>query len=187
MTRPPSGVNFTALDRRLSAICLSARRSARSWKSGDLRAVNCSCLSCARAADDAHGVVEQRSSSSSSRSSRMRPASIFDMSRMSLMTSSRYWPLWWMSRQYSLIFVGAERAEHARFHDLGEADDGVERRAQLVAHVGEEFRLRLVGFLGAGLFLGVFLGEFGECAAASARRSATVAISRFSLSISFSS
>ena len=31
----------------------------------------------------------------------MRPASIFDMSRMSLMTSSRYWPLWWMSRQYS--------------------------------------------------------------------------------------
>ena len=27
-------------------------------------------------------------------SSRMRPASIFDMSRTSLMTSRRYWPLW---------------------------------------------------------------------------------------------
>ena len=37
------------------------------------------------------------------------------------------------------IFVGAERAEHSRFHDLGETDDGIQRRAQLVAHVGEEF------------------------------------------------
>ena len=49
-----------------------------------------------------------------------------------------------------------------RFHDLGEADDGVERRAQLVAHIGEELRLGLVRFLGARLFLGVFLREVGE-------------------------
>ena len=66
-----------------------------------------------------------------------------------------------MSLQYSLIFFGAERAEHAGFHDLGKADDGVERRAQFVAHIGEEFRLGLVGFLGAGFFGGVFLGQFG--------------------------
>ena len=34
----------------------------------------------------------------------MPPASIFDMSRMSLMTSSRYSPLSRMSREYSLYF-----------------------------------------------------------------------------------
>ena len=60
------------------------------------------------------------------------------------------------------IAVGAERAEHARLHDLGEADDGVERRAQLVAHIGEEFRLGLVRLLGPGLLLGIFLGQVGE-------------------------
>ena len=60
------------------------------------------------------------------------------------------------------VFGGAERAEHLGCHDLGEADDGVERRAQLVAHVGEEFRLGLVGVLGAGFFLGVFFREIGE-------------------------
>ena len=38
-----------------------------------------------------------------------------------------------------LIFLRAERAEHAAFHDFREADDGVQRRAQLVAHIGEEF------------------------------------------------
>ena len=78
------------------------------------------------------------------------------------MTSSRYWPLSRMSREYSLYFVRAQRAEHGGFHDLGKADDGVERRAQLVAHIGEEFRFGLVGVLGAGLFLGVFFGEVGE-------------------------
>ncbi len=34
VTAPPSGVNFTALERRLSAICLSARRSALRWMPG---------------------------------------------------------------------------------------------------------------------------------------------------------
>ena len=61
-----------------------------------------------------------------------------------------------------LILVGAEHAEHAAAHDLGEADDGIQRRAQFVAHIGEEFGLRLVGFLGAILFLRVFFGEVGQ-------------------------
>ena len=38
--------------------------------------------------------------------------------------------------------LGAE-ARRIGDHHLGEADDGVERRAQLVAHVGEELRLVL--------------------------------------------
>ena len=57
-------------------------------------------------------------------------------------------------------------------HDLGEADDGVERRAQLVAHIGEEFRLRLVGFLGAVLLLGVALGEIARAVRSAAPASA---------------
>src|SRR5262249_40206068 len=38
-----------------------------------------------------------------------------------------------------MIFLGAERAKHPGFHDLGKADDGVKRCAQLVTHVSEEF------------------------------------------------
>src|SRR6185437_16244800 len=56
----------------------------------------------------------------------------------------------------------AERPEHAAFHDFGEADNRVERRAQFVAHVGEEFGFGLVGLLGAGLFPGIFFGEIGK-------------------------
>ena len=91
-----------------------------------------------------------------------RPASIRDMSRMSLMTERRYCPLERMSRQYSPYFSRAERAEHAALHHLGEADDGVERRAQLVAHVGQELGLGAVRALGLRLLLEVALGEVGE-------------------------
>ena len=38
----------------------------------------------------------------------------------------------------------------------------VERRAQLMAHIGEEFRLGPVGGFGLGLLLQIFLGEIGE-------------------------
>ena len=49
--------------------------------------------------------------------------------------------------------LGAE-ARRIGHHHLGEADDGVERRAQLVAHVGEELRLVLARHLElAALFL----------------------------------
>ena len=40
-----------------------------------------------------------------------------------------------MSRAYSTVFRIADRAEHAALDDLGEADDGVQRRAQFVAHM----------------------------------------------------
>jgi hypothetical protein len=52
------------------------------------------------------------------------------------MSESRCRPDSWMSFRYS-----------ACFSYLGEADDGVERRAQLVRHVGEELRLVLVRHL----------------------------------------
>ena len=61
-----------------------------------------------------------------------------------------------------LVLLRAERAEDAALHHLGEADDGVERRAQLVAHVGEELGLGAVGALGLRLLVEVALGEVGE-------------------------
>ena len=60
------------------------------------------------------------------------------------------------------VLFRAERTEGLAFHQLREADDRVERRAQLVAHVGEEFRLGAVGHLGLRLLLVVALGEIGE-------------------------
>ncbi len=62
------------------------------------------------------------------------------------------------------ILLVTERPEQACFHHLGEADDGVERRAQFVAHVGEERRLRLARLLGAILLFRIALGEIREAA-----------------------
>ena len=45
---------------------------------------------------------------------------------------------------------------------VAHADDGVERRAQLVAHDGEEAALGLVGLLGLGLGLGQFADQRGD-------------------------
>ena len=51
------------------------------------------------------------------------------------------------------ITLAAERPHDLVGHHLAEADDGVERRAQLMAHIGEEFGLAAARQL--GLFLGV--------------------------------
>ena len=50
------------------------------------------------------------------------------------------------------VLGAAEGAEYLAFHNVREADDGVERRAQLVAYVGEELGLAAAGEL--GLLLG---------------------------------
>ena len=46
------------------------------------------------------------------------------------------------------IALIAQRPERLLVHDVREADDRVERRAQLVAHIGEEFALGMVGLVG---------------------------------------
>ena len=46
------------------------------------------------------------------------------------------------------VFWVADGSEHAVFHYTGEADDGVQRRAQLVAHVGEELGHGAIGEVG---------------------------------------
>ncbi len=52
--------------------------------------------------------------------------------------------------------LGRQGAEHARAHHVGEAHDSVQRRAQLVAHIGQEARLS--GVKGLGLDLGRLQG-----------------------------
>src|SRR3546814_2387140 len=47
----------------------------------------------------------------------------------------------------AVVAVAAELAVQLVQHDLGKTDDGVERRAQLVTHVGEELGLGAVGGL----------------------------------------
>jgi hypothetical protein len=73
------------------------------------------------------------------------PASIFDSSRMSLISAQQVVAGAVDDAQVALLLV-----EHAGrlAHDLREADDGVERRAQLVAHVGQENALGAVGRFG---------------------------------------
>ena len=79
------------------------------------------------------------------------PASILEISSTSLMSSRRCWPAEWIFLQVALILVVAVVRGHFLQH-FAVTDDGVERRAQLVAHVRQEIALGLVGRLGRFLF-----------------------------------
>ncbi len=60
------------------------------------------------------------------------------------------------------VFFRSERAEGLVAHQLREADDRIERRAQLVAHVGEKIGLGAIGRFGLRLLLVVALGEIDQ-------------------------
>ena len=75
------------------------------------------------------------------------PASSLEKSRMSLTTASSDWPALRMRRAQQL--GGGRQAGHL-LQQFGEADPAGERRANLVAHVGQELGLRFRGGLGAG-------------------------------------
>ena len=49
-----------------------------------------------------------------------------------------------------LALLGGRRRRRAGLHQLREAEDRVERRAQLVAHAGQEIRFREVGLFRGG-------------------------------------
>src|SRR5262249_35919645 len=134
----PSFVNLQALLRRLSRICLSRMESAVS-------APRLSCASTMRrvwfffASCPAGPVTSSINLTKFTRSgvSSSLPASIFERSRTSLMGPGAIHA----AERFQRLF----RAEPRRVgdHHLRQADDGVERRAQLVAHAGEELRLVL--------------------------------------------
>ena len=52
-----------------------------------------------------------------------------------------------------LLLLGRHRAHLAVVHQLAEADDGVQGRAQLVGHVGQELALQAVGLLNLAILL----------------------------------
>ena len=146
-TRPPSGVNFTALERRFSRICLTFRSSATMSPTRS-STVWVSVIPCrvarsrtrVRALSRAVGRWNRPSSSSS------RPASTLDRSRMSLIRERRCRPEDRMSWRYSACFSftspnirSASTSEKPRIAFSG--------RPQLVGHVGEELRLVAAGRL----------------------------------------
>ena len=61
-----------------------------------------------------------------------------------------------------LILRIAERTEGLQRHHFGEPDDGVERRAQLVAHRGQERRFRFACGIGLGQRDGAVVQRFLE-------------------------
>ncbi len=82
------------------------------------------------------------------RASSSLPASILERSSTWLMRPSRWVPAPWTRRSGSYRFFRAE-ARRVADHHLGQPDDRVERRAQLVAHAGDELRLVLARHLRA--------------------------------------
>ena len=79
-------------------------------------------------------------------SSSIRPASTFDRSRISLISSSRWRP-GVADVPHVLVLPLVELAEHPVEQHVGEADDRVERRAQLVRHARQELGLVPAGDL----------------------------------------
>ena len=79
-------------------------------------------------------------------SSASLPASILEKSRMSLITESRASP-----ESLTVAGIRAAGRKLALQHQLRHADDGVQRRADLVAHVGQEGALGAAGGLGGVL------------------------------------
>ena len=63
---------------------------------------------------------------------------------MSLISASRCWPLVKILTASIALLVGQLADQAVREH-LGEAHDGVERRPQLVGHVGQELGLQAAG------------------------------------------
>ena len=103
-------------------------------------------LACARSATRRGVRASSRASEKSVCSSSSLPASIFDRSRMSLMTCSR-----WLGGVGDLVQAvdAAPASRGVAAQQVRQADDGVHRRADLVAHVGQEGALGAVGGLGA--------------------------------------
>ena len=118
-----------ALDRRQRRIELAFQRDAAAR--------------CAVGLKEASDTCRTSSRSTSRASSVYLPLCILEMSRMSLMTASRCVAASRMRSAYSTISLSFSRPLLVLAEQLGEADHRVERRPQLMAHVGDEFGLDL--------------------------------------------
>ena len=89
--------------------------------------------------DEGPRIVYAKGRSNIATSSSIRPASTLERSRISLINDRRWRPEERMSSVYSACFSFSSPNNSPQ--DFRETDDGIERGAQLVRHVGEEFRL----------------------------------------------
>ena len=101
-------------------------------------------LLCARSASRSTTSSTVRRRSKSTFSSSSLPASILEKSRMSLMMPSRFLPERCTVSAYLRCVLGQPGFQQ----QLGHAQHAVHRRADLVAHAGEERALRVVGRFG---------------------------------------
>ena len=148
-TEPPSRLYLTALDSRFSRTCLSRWRSPRTWVAQDtLRADQHDVVLVGQGPDQADrlgGHVGQRRPAPATATA--VPASMAAMSSTSLMRPSRcrapdrMWPR----------FSRCSAVQVVQLQQLGEPEDGVQRRPQLVAHARQVLALGLVGLLGGEL------------------------------------
>ena len=137
----PCGVNLIALPSRLRSTWRRCRPSSTT-RGGDVSSMSRrerQPLALRPLLDDvARDRRPPAAGRTASLSMSMRPASIFDRSSTSLMRSSRCEPQALIASSASRC-AGLQRA--VALQQLGVADDAVERRPQLVAHVGEELAL----------------------------------------------
>ena len=61
-----------------------------------------------------------------------------------------------------VIAVVAECAKHRVFHHIRKADDGIQRGAQFMTHVGKKIHLGQIGAFRHGFLLKIAFRELGE-------------------------
>ena len=140
-TRPPSGVNLTALESRLSTTCLNRSSSActESTSSCDVQAEG-DAVCGGPFADEREGVLEGVGDPEGGRLEGHLAG--FDLRQVEhLVQQLEQVPTGVPDVADVLVLAIVELAEHPVQQHLREADDRVERGAQLVGHAGEELRL----------------------------------------------
>src|SRR5215469_16892283 len=146
MATSPASANLIALPTRLISTCVKRRPSP--CPGGSSRAsssLNASFLSAASGSSVLRTVCAISWMQYSDSSSSSWPASILDRSSTSLMSPSRCLPL--ASRRLSMPSIFSDGTVSTVRHYFGIAQDGVERRAELMAHIRGELRLVLTGEL----------------------------------------
>ena len=145
----PSGVNLSALVSRLSTICFTFCRSVRDRRQLR-RQLRCHRQPACRRSAAPPRPSPRRSAPAArtrSRCSGILPASMRVMSRMSLMIDEQVPGVGVDARAACASAAASSRRRRPASSMLRVAEDGVQRRAELVRHVGEELRLQRRGLL----------------------------------------
>ena len=142
ITCPPGSLNFTAFDIRFSMICLSERsstitRGRRSWSETRMmmrsRAA-CGCIS------ETHSRMTLLASTGGEREFELAR---FDLAQIEQVVGETHHMAAGSVDVLEIVLVAlvADRAETLLHHHFGEAEDGVQRRADFVADLGEKIGL----------------------------------------------